>query len=591
MGEPTVEIKEACVDRLPFASDSLLTAFLVASLKDAVNDALKNYFPRLESTSNVRVQFYNKFQREADEHDRDFLKKYSGDLDTTLIFVSILSSLAYFISEANSAFLDQQAGLFSAVASAFIVAVQTQLQPDYAQLSYDVLKVIADARGLKVASKPSSDSPWTGPDPTLVHIQCILFSSLAASLLAAFVAMLGKQWLNRYSKVDMHGSLIDRSRDRQRKMDGMNTWGFNFVMESLPLMLQAALILLGYALSNYLFTIDKTVAAVIIGFTSFGLLFYGAIAVAAILSYNCPFQTPFSLIVRSLIGLINDRGKHLKRSRSWLLCTLTRMRKQLRSNHPRRPGTTDRQSDVELAMTGPFDHPPTMFGEDTNWEGYVLDSNCIAWMFEMSMDADVILDIIRFIPEVVWHADVRTVSLEKLYDTVLECFDRSSGHPVVIPKFKNKAYLSAKALLHVTVQRQCMGDEFDSETIDSISRRHTAIGYEGDPDLESTLSMIDHVFGVGALEPIRWRKFSFTDSHRAWMGRILLYRAWDSLEKGGPLPDEVRGFVVDSLQAKRPPPAPIVTNCLLVVGLVLGIQLHFDEQQATEKRLVDFYAG
>lgn len=52
-----------------------------------MNNALKNFFPRLESTSNTRVEFYNKFQHEADEYDRDFLDKYNADLDTTLIFV------------------------------------------------------------------------------------------------------------------------------------------------------------------------------------------------------------------------------------------------------------------------------------------------------------------------------------------------------------------------------------------------------------------------------------------------------------------------------------------------------------------------
>ena len=35
------------------------------------------------------MEFYNKFQREMEEHDRDFEKKYDEDLNTTLIFVSI----------------------------------------------------------------------------------------------------------------------------------------------------------------------------------------------------------------------------------------------------------------------------------------------------------------------------------------------------------------------------------------------------------------------------------------------------------------------------------------------------------------------
>ena len=45
--------------------------------------------PNLHGTaSGARVEFYDKFQREADEYDRDFMKKYDEDLNTTLIFVS-----------------------------------------------------------------------------------------------------------------------------------------------------------------------------------------------------------------------------------------------------------------------------------------------------------------------------------------------------------------------------------------------------------------------------------------------------------------------------------------------------------------------
>jgi len=48
--------------------------------------------PNLLGTAcNARVEFYDKFQREADEYDSDFMKKYDEDLNTTLIFVSILS--------------------------------------------------------------------------------------------------------------------------------------------------------------------------------------------------------------------------------------------------------------------------------------------------------------------------------------------------------------------------------------------------------------------------------------------------------------------------------------------------------------------
>jgi len=52
--------------------------------------ALPSLFPNLLGTaSSARVEFYDKFQREADEYDRDFMKKYDEDLNTTLIFVSV----------------------------------------------------------------------------------------------------------------------------------------------------------------------------------------------------------------------------------------------------------------------------------------------------------------------------------------------------------------------------------------------------------------------------------------------------------------------------------------------------------------------
>jgi len=138
------------------------------------------------------------------------------------------------------------------------------------------------------------------------------------------------------------------------------------------------------------------------------------------------------------------------------------------------------------------DQPSPLFNKETDWAGFALDSNCIAWMFEISMDSDVIMAIMRFIPEVVWHVEIKTTPLERLYDTVLECFDRSSGRPVVIPR------LSAKALLHLAVQRKCIGDESDKAMFKSICSRHPVMGskhYEGDSDLEATLGIIDRVFG------------------------------------------------------------------------------------------------
>ena len=164
-------------------------------------------------------------------------------------------------------------------------------------MNFQLLTIVAS---VSLGNVPTGDNAafpqWTGPDPAAVRIQAILYSSLSASLLAALIAMLGKQWLNRYASAG-RGSIIDRGRQRKRKMEGMDTWKFDLVMECVPLMLQAALLLLGYALSDYLYFINRVVASVVIGFTAFGLLFYFLITSAGTLSFNCPFQTPLSLVL------------------------------------------------------------------------------------------------------------------------------------------------------------------------------------------------------------------------------------------------------------------------------------------------------
>jgi hypothetical protein len=72
----------------------LLTAVFIASLEDAMLKALPTLFPHhLGTDHNTRVEFYNGFQRQTSNHDRDFIKKYDEDLNTTLIFVGVFSFL------------------------------------------------------------------------------------------------------------------------------------------------------------------------------------------------------------------------------------------------------------------------------------------------------------------------------------------------------------------------------------------------------------------------------------------------------------------------------------------------------------------
>ena len=90
-------------------------------------------------------------------------------------------------------------------------------------------------------------------------------------------------------------------------------------------------------------------------------------------------------------------------------------------------GTTD--GHIKLAAVSAADKQTPLFNKKIDWDGYVLDMNCIAhWIFktfDILMDSD-LLPIIGFIPEVIWHASIWTTLLERVFTIFLECFSFST---------------------------------------------------------------------------------------------------------------------------------------------------------------------
>jgi hypothetical protein len=126
----------------------------------------------------------------------------------------------------------------------------------------------------------------------------IAYTSLSTSLLAAFGAVLGKQWLGHYkSNRYGRGSQEERGKHRQEKFDGLITWYFDAVVQSFPVLLQISLLLFGVALGANLWYEQPSIAWVVIATTVFGFLFYSLIVMACLISPSCPFQTPISTIL------------------------------------------------------------------------------------------------------------------------------------------------------------------------------------------------------------------------------------------------------------------------------------------------------
>ena len=94
--------------------------------------------------------------------------------------------------------------------------------------------------------------------------------------------------------------------DRPRKFDGLEKWPFRLFIESLPVMLQIALLFLTCGLSRYLWSVNTSVAAVVISLTIVGFLFYTVIVVTGASSYDCPFQTPLSAALRRVLPVFSS---------------------------------------------------------------------------------------------------------------------------------------------------------------------------------------------------------------------------------------------------------------------------------------------
>ena len=138
------------------------------------------------------------------------------------------------------------------VSSAFIIDVQSELESDTNDMTTAYTRILIHTMNNSLfPNADSSSTTWTGPPPEIVTVWSLLYASLATSLFVTFLAILGKQRVDWYLR-NRGGSVTDRSRDRQRKLDELEKWHFHLAIESLPGMLQLALPSLSCALSGFL---------------------------------------------------------------------------------------------------------------------------------------------------------------------------------------------------------------------------------------------------------------------------------------------------------------------------------------------------
>jgi hypothetical protein len=161
-----------------------------------------------------------------------------------------------------------------------------------------LIKIVAE--GPNAVNDINGLSSSTGYPSSTVWMQTLAYASLSFSVLAAFGAVMGKQWLNSFKASRGRGSLEERGFQRQKRLDGLEYWHLQTVLGAFLVLLQISLLLFGLSLSANMWTQQRTISSVIISATALGILFYVATIVISLLHPDSPFQTAGSTVVGAI---------------------------------------------------------------------------------------------------------------------------------------------------------------------------------------------------------------------------------------------------------------------------------------------------
>jgi len=514
--------------------------------------------------------------------------------------------------------------LFSAVASAFIIEVNSQLQPDPNDETAALLRVlIHKIDNTTFGNDPPALPQWTSPSPTIVQVQAVLVASLFVSIFSAFLAMLGKQWLNRYASTDMRGTAIERSQNRQRKLDGVNTWYFNHVIELLPLMLQVGPLLLGCALSQYLWGVNITVASVVAGLTSAGVIFYLVVVVAGTTSESCPYQTLAARILRHVLlpALYSLTSKPLALiqvtfsyrtlgdwwsdlDRPWysasntvpLLSGPVILSVGLVADFYRLGrGVAQLLVASGRMVYGWFTGIPRHQRYTLDQQVIVPDLRCVSWMLQTSLDSVVRLSTLEHLATMTTLSGFDPIIIEDCFNAFVGCISVSDDKVVVVQGLEQLAAVSAlcfvNTIFHLLVVDPTSGALEDVHQ--HYSKVFPARSHFHVHQFCHTLNMIHDFFTHprvhrSVCQSFQWNHYgSFTHEHTIVAHNLVKFALLGyQRPQRAKVPRWILRFAFQALSVEPSPPTSVIADCLSIVAIDLRCDLSDARTTMSDERWV-----
>ena len=255
---------------------------------------------------------------------------------------------------------------------------------------------------------------WKGPGSLDIWIQSLAYLGLGTSLLAAFGAVLGKQWLAHYKTTRFgRGTQEERGRLRHQKFLGIKKWQLEPFLDMLPILLQISLLCFAVSLTLNIYSLHHTLGYILILVTGVGILAYTITLVVAIVFSNSPFEGRISRSIRffwlTICRYPLRRGMlYIRESR--FFHSINRLVVNFHTRYGACWTTLEGLWNVGASRIGlgSNSHPePTLLRPNSKLHFYnVIESSAIRWILETSTEPEIVNSAIELVPLVQWTADL-----------------------------------------------------------------------------------------------------------------------------------------------------------------------------------------
>ena len=176
-----------------------------------------------------------------------------------------------------------QAGLFSAIVTAFLVRALDDLQPDYQQQAALILHQLLNGRDPNLVNISDPTIPHK-PAGSAIAVNCLWYASLSISLGASLGAIICKGWIAEYSgDINPVVGLL-RACQRHMRFMAFERLKVHVLVAFLPVFLHSSVLLFFMGATIYLWRMDEKVATVFV-------VMGGILGIAYVLLTILPFVT------------------------------------------------------------------------------------------------------------------------------------------------------------------------------------------------------------------------------------------------------------------------------------------------------------